>query len=233
MNGRAADIAEPRRQSRVGDQPGLVVEIAEHAVERNEMAAGGAGVEQHFGACIEQFSAFDRPAAAEVGLQVAVARAAETGGSDPWRGLDQIEATMHAEGAFDHQNEHDALRFHLARSLVAFDGDGRALHFFHCFRLGQHDGIEAGTHHRFKVAGEKFGRRRIHPHIDRRAAAAGRLVDGLGDQHPRRRLVGQRHGILQVQEYGVGAALHGLGHHALFQSWREQGHAYRLQGRPQ
>jgi hypothetical protein len=184
------------------------------------MAAGRAGIQQHLGACVQQLGALDRPGATEVALQIAVPGTAEAGRRDARRGLDEVEAIVDAQGAFDLQDNFGRPRFHAALRFVAFDRRGGLLHVLDVFRLGQQDRVEAGTHHRIQVVGEKPGGRGVHAHEDRRAGVGfGRsATDDFGNQCAGLGLGRDRHRILKVENDRIGAALQRFDHHPLLDS---------------
>ena len=79
------------------------------------VGTGRARFKQHFGTRIEQFCAFYRPAATQIGLQVAILGDADAGAADAGLCLDQIVTTMHPERAFYLQNDFRAAVFHAVR----------------------------------------------------------------------------------------------------------------------
>src|SRR5262245_63495636 len=107
MNDGPPRVAEPGREPRIPEKPGFISEVAEYPVEGNDVTPRRARLQQHLRTGIEKLCPLNRPRAAEIGLQVAVARAAEAGAGHAWRRLDEIKAISHAESAFDLQDESD------------------------------------------------------------------------------------------------------------------------------
>src|SRR5262249_12176262 len=83
MDDAAAHEAQARGKPRVLDEPLLVAEIAEYAVERIEPAIG-ARVEHHFRSRVAQLGALDRPATTQIVLQIASPRGTWPGSRLCW-----------------------------------------------------------------------------------------------------------------------------------------------------
>src|SRR5215813_13104978 len=76
MNELAPAVAEPARERGIALEALRVAHIREYAVERR-VEARGARRQQGVRARVQHFRAVDRPGAAEIGVEIAVLRAAE------------------------------------------------------------------------------------------------------------------------------------------------------------